>query len=123
VLQRSRDAAESRADRLQQADPSDHVHDVLMDVYEERAAQDLRWGVQNHPDGTGGQHFAGMAAAARAACDRRHRAGVGTWADILAEETFEAFAETDPQLLRAELVQVAAVAVAWIECIDRTVTS
>ena len=31
----------------------------------------------------------------------------------------EAFAESDPDKLRTELIQVAAVAVAWIESIDR----
>ncbi|MFI1165600.1 hypothetical protein ACH4UM_18790 [Streptomyces sp. NPDC020801] len=37
----------------------------------------------------------------------------------VAEEALEALAEDDPGKLRAELVQVAAVAVAWIEAIDR----
>jgi hypothetical protein len=41
------------------------------------------------------------------------------WVDILEEEVAEAAAESDPAKLRAELVQVAAVAVAWIEAIDR----
>jgi hypothetical protein len=34
----------------------------------------------------------------------------------------EALAEDDPTLLRAELIQVAAVAVAWVEAIDRRTT-
>lgn len=42
-----------------------------------------------------------------------------TWRHILAEEMFEALAESDPAKLRAELVQVAAVAVQWVEAIDR----
>lgn len=40
------------------------------------------------------------------------------WRTILAEEVYEAFAETDPARLRHELVQVAAVAAAWVEDID-----
>jgi len=42
-----------------------------------------------------------------------------TWRDILYEEVLEAYVETDWSALRAELVQVAAVAVAWIEHLDR----
>lgn len=42
-----------------------------------------------------------------------------TWQDILEEEVSEAFACTTEQALREELVQVAAVAVRWIEDIDR----
>ena len=46
-------------------------------------------------------------------------AGNGTWRHILTEEVWEAFAEKDSARLRAELVQVAAAAVNWIEAIDR----
>jgi hypothetical protein len=35
------------------------------------------------------------------------------------EEVREAMAESDPAKLRVELVQVAAVSVAWIEALDR----
>jgi len=42
-----------------------------------------------------------------------------SWADILLEEVFEALAEDDPAALRVELIQVAAVAVQWVEAIDR----
>jgi hypothetical protein len=45
--------------------------------------------------------------------------GTTTWKHILREEFLEAMAEEDPEQLREELVQVAAVAVAWIEAIDR----
>lgn len=41
-----------------------------------------------------------------------------TWADVLAEEVTEAFEERDPARLRAELIQVAAVALRWIDAID-----
>lgn len=37
---------------------------------------------------------------------------------IVTEEIFEAFAESDPQLLRAELIQSAAMLVAWVARID-----
>lgn len=84
----------------------------------ERERQDRKWGEQNHPDGTGVQYEA-MAAMSRDDCDRAHRDGEGTWVDILQEEFYEALCETDPLKLRAELIQVVAVGVAWIEAIDR----
>ena len=45
--------------------------------------------------------------------------GAHSWDAILLEEVFEALAEADPVRRRAELVQVAAVAAAEIEAIDR----
>lgn len=44
--------------------------------------------------------------------------GTVTWWHILREEVFEAAAEDDPVRLRAELVQVAAVAVKMIDALD-----
>jgi hypothetical protein len=41
------------------------------------------------------------------------------WFNILMEEVCEAFAETEPEKQRAEMIQVAAVAVQIIECLDR----
>lgn len=45
--------------------------------------------------------------------------GTITWRQIHLEELAEAFAESDLGRLRAELIQGAAVAVAWVESIDR----
>ncbi|MFL6073022.1 MAG: hypothetical protein ACJ73S_06445 [Mycobacteriales bacterium] len=90
---------------------------VLADVATERAAQDARWGPQDPPDGTG-PAYAGEADALREACGAAFRDGAGSWRHILAEEVAEAFAEDDPDRLRAELVQVAAVAVKWIQALD-----
>ena len=91
---------------------------VLEELYEERQRQDAKWGEQNHPDGTGGPGTPAAAYRARARC-KANGPGEDNWRDILDEETAEAYAEVDPALLRGELVQVAAVAVAWIEAIDR----
>ena len=91
---------------------------VLEQVRGERTRQHVKWGEQNHPDGTGEQ-YASHASGARTECDREHRAGRGTWRHILLEEVWEAMAEADPAKLRTELVQVAAVATAWVEAIDR----
>lgn len=92
---------------------------ALMEVSMEREAQDVKWGEQNHPNGTGDIQLQDKAKLQRAKTNRLFRTGSGTWRDILEEEVAEALAEHDPQTLRAELVQVAAVAVAWIEAIDR----
>ena len=112
--------------------------EVMMEVAAERTRQDAKWGEQNHPNGTGGKttpvaeivrgranaivnrHYAlGLALQAKSATDRHAKEGTLTFADILLEEVFEALAEADPAKLRAELVQVAAVAAQWVEAIDR----
>lgn len=108
------------ADRLESSIPgtSSPMVRVAADVLEERVRQEAKWGEQSHPDGTGPQ-YASHADGARAECDREHRAGHGTWRHILLEEVWEAMAEDDPAKLRAELVQVAGVATAWAQAIDR----
>jgi len=64
-----------------------------------------------------------VAEAAKARCKAAsaNEGGDGsiTWEQILTEEWAEAIAESDPKALRSELVQVASVAVKWIEAIDR----
>ncbi len=91
---------------------------VLAEVAAERGRQDARWGEQNHPMGTSRSTWRD-AQDAREWCNDRAKAGLVTWRDILDEEVREAFAEERPINLRLELVQVAAVAVAMIECLDR----
>ena len=94
---------------------------VLADVAAERLAQDDKHGDQDAvPYGTGGAGHAALAYASRLACDSAFSVGLGTWRHILVEEVDEAIAEADPVRLRAELVQVAAVAVAWVEATDRS---
>ncbi len=74
---------------------------VLIDIQTERLRQDRKWGEQNHDD--------------------------VWWVAILGEEFGEAaqavlhdaFGGKAAGTLRAELVQLVAVGVAWIECIDR----
>lgn len=92
---------------------------VLDDVHEERIRQDEKWGEQNHPDGTGEIGSELIMISAQKICDAATKKGLLKWRHILAEEFFEAIAEADPDRLRAELVQVAAVAVAWCQAIDR----
>lgn len=92
---------------------------VLIEIAHERLAQDAKWGEQNHDDGTGNSDDLAAAAEARAVCQAAFAAGEGTWRHVLDEEIAEAYAEHEPADLRAELLQVAAVAVAWVEAIDR----
>lgn len=92
---------------------------VLGEVQAERERQDAKWGEQNHPDGTGNKSQQDYAEHARKWCEAAFGSGYGTWADVLAEEVAEVNAERDPSRLRAELIQVAAVATAWIGAIDR----
>ena len=101
---------------------------VLNDIRIERMRQELKWGEQNHKDGTGPQSYVldyshmkaeELATAARDQTNRYAEVGHVSYADIFLEEVFEAMAEEDQTNLREELVQVAAVAVAWVEKIDR----
>jgi len=75
---------------------------IMDDIYQERIDQDRQWGLQNH-----------------------HPL---TWMSILVEEVGEAAAianesiitkKLDGASLRRELIQVAAVAVCIIECLER----
>lgn len=78
-----------------------HTLDILDDVMRERLRQDSLWGKQEHDD--------------------------GAWSLILGEEFGEVckaaleiqFDLKDDEPLRKELVQVAAVAVNWIEALER----
>jgi hypothetical protein len=114
---------------------SGQTADVLCEVAAERERQDMKWGEQNHPSGTGcwrridggemrrdgylAEVRADRAAEQRLACDQAASEGRVTWRLILNEEIAEAIAEDEGANLRKELVQVAAVAVSWIEAIDR----
>jgi len=99
-------------------DGSGEPASVLAEVAAERRRQDGQWGEQNHPDGTG-DAYTDDAALARKECERAADNGDLTWRHILLEEVAEAMAEREPADLRRELIQVAAVAVAWAEALDR----
>lgn len=88
------------------------------EVFAERMRQDQKWGEQNYKDGTGSD-FITAAHMAKKICEEAHKAGILTWHDILREEFFEAISESDPSKLKTELIQIAAVCKAWIQCIDR----
>lgn len=125
-----------------------HRFVVLDEISGERDKQDRKWGIQHHPDGTGDWRIAGQSAKVLLAIIRSsndsftektadggkrrfvpvHSTRMSsvemreerlTWMAILLEEVLEAAVETDPQRLREELIQVAAVAVKWVEDIDQ----
>lgn len=98
------------------------TYSVGLETLLERERQDERWGEQNHPDGTGNEFDPLLAMEAKRICEVKAEAGTVTWRDILTEEVCEAYAESDPVRLREELIQVAAVAQAWVEAIDRRTT-
>jgi hypothetical protein len=99
---------------------------IFDEIDQERIRQDYKWGEQNHaikPDGSVGRYteewFKQTAAKAKEECDDGQWRGTLTWFEILREEFCEVFAESEAAAQRAELVQLAAVAVSMIECIDR----
>jgi hypothetical protein len=97
-----------------------HTMAIAGELIAERQRQDDKFGVlRDYPDGTGGTHLEEVRELARLCCQRADADGVVTWRHILNEETAEAEAESDPLKLRAELVQAAALCVAWVEAIDR----
>lgn len=102
---------------------------VLKEVAEERQLQDIRFDEQNHPivSPTYGQSsrdfYHNEALLWKLTNDQRFKSGDLAWDGILLEEVYEALAESDPKKIRAELIQVAAVAVAAIECLDRAAAS
>lgn len=124
-------ARRAHADRKQTHPLDAPLAEVLAEVAAERARQDEKWGQQDWPSVT--KRFQGShphlvalhygipsADTARRICDEAHAAGRGTFAHILIEEVAEAIGcLDDEESMREELVQVAAVAVAWVQAIDR----
>ena len=92
---------------------------VTSEVAEEMQRQVELWGVQEHPNGTGDKEFVLGLKETREVIEEAEEGDQLTWSMILAEEFLEAMAETDPEKLRTELIQVAAVAATWVQALDR----
>jgi hypothetical protein len=99
---------------------------IVDEVGAERTRQDLLWGQQDHPNApkrkNGGVLMALQASNAKKVYENAAKRGAVTWPLILTEEVAEAYEQAalgDEAALREELIQCAAVCVAWIECIDR----
>lgn len=105
---------------------------VLGDIAMERHRQIKRYGLnRENPDGTGPRTAWLLPLAPESAAeiqkvfrqdyeDWEEEGGNGpvTWVHLIREEIAEAFQETDPDRLRAELIQVAALCVSWIQNLD-----
>lgn len=96
--------------------------DLADEVVAERIEQLEKWGRQDHPSFLGEtdlRKYASQESYYKQINDARVKADKLCWDTILLEEVFEALAEPDPSLRRAELIQVAAVALAEVESLDR----
>lgn len=93
------------------------VAEILADVADERLRQLRMWGVQRHLDlsPTTRRDAPFVEARTRAYNQDAANDGVSTWDGILLEEVYEALNAPTPELMAKELVEVAAVAVAWVE--------
>ncbi|OKI45132.1 hypothetical protein [Micromonospora sp. CB01531] len=98
------------------------INDVLREVRSERYAQDAQWGTQDHPmlpaqgmEWIYVDNYRHDAEQWKVTNGYRNENGALAWDGILLEEVYEALSETDPAKREAELVQVAAVAVAAVQ--------
>lgn len=104
---------------------------ILNEIRQERIKQETKWGEQNHPvldpalvrrDPTRMCEELEIPSETRAKrlCEVNNARGANNWMTILVEEVSEAAScGEDVVALRKELIQVAAVAVAAIESLDR----
>jgi hypothetical protein len=128
IVQGIEDAIEKAERKPRKArQPKTEGDPVLAEVVAELAAQDEKWGEQNHPV-IGGfeererilrRNFLARANELKVQNNGRVKSDTMGWDSILLEEVYEALAEEDPAKVRAEMVQVAAVAVNMIRSIDR----
>jgi hypothetical protein len=98
---------------------------IWLEIMGERDRQDEKWGEQNHKSmswdgnyderGERKRHCAEL----QERCDRAAREGWLAWEHVVDEELAEVYAAESDAERRGELVQLAAVLIAWIECIDR----
>lgn len=103
---------------------------IVEEIQQERDRQDKRWGEQNWPSTTPilkGRSVERLCEdyeiptenRAKFLCENAFSKKEGSWAHILIEEVCEAICALTPEKRREELIQTAAVIVAWIESIDR----
>ncbi|MFD0903229.1 hypothetical protein [Actinomadura sediminis] len=93
---------------------------VLADVAAESAAQNRDRGVHDFPDGSG--RASEHTGPSERACADAAASGGPAWRHILEGKFCAGLAKSDPARLRKELVQTAAVAVQWIQALDRRQT-
>lgn len=108
-----------------------NIRDILEEVIDERVSQDTKWGIQNHPSlspelkeetylpNLTNYYLLPSEKDAKNNCEIDFKNGNANWASIAVEELCEVIESKDEKLRREELIQLAAVVFAWIECIDR----
>lgn len=97
---------------------------IAEEVLGERESQIAQWGDQKHPlvfSESDRLRFAKQADLWKQINAARVVEGSLTWDGILLEEVYEALGEANPDLGRAEFIQVSAVGQAIVESIDSTV--
>ena len=106
---------------------------IFKDIGEERRRQTKQWGVQSYPSlipvmrddaiTTGVRQCASYGLpteyAAREAYEKAVENGTVTWGHIFIEEVAEAFAATNVEDMRKELIQALASGVQWLEDLDK----
>lgn len=93
---------------------------IFDEIKQERDSQDKKWGEQNHPSKL--VYPDNKLPTEKQIKDHNFycvNQNTLSWGGIALEELIEANEAPNEELMRAELVQLAAVAVAWIECLDR----
>jgi len=104
------------------------IDKIFEEIRAERKRQDEKFGEQNHSMlgrkctcFDAGETYPHIDILRNQLTHTRARCGTDRkgWFDILLEEVCEAFLETKPEKQRKEMLQVAAVAVAIIEYLDR----
>jgi hypothetical protein len=102
---------------------ADKLSPIFTEILKERINQNKQWGEQNHPM-LYEEHLKTTRESmmdAQRVCALNASIKKLSWYDVLMEEVLEAFAETEPEKQRQEMIQVAAVAVAIIESLDRKI--
>ncbi len=94
---------------------------VLYDLEKERERQEMKFPGQVLPSGTGSEELRWEADVHRSECNDAFKTGTCTWRHVLLEEVFEALAEPEGLKLRAELIQVAAVCLRWVDQLDKEI--
>jgi hypothetical protein len=94
---------------------------IFRAIHEERIRQDEKWGEQNHPMLFNYPMEEDVRQALLDIREANQETKNLSWLSIFMEEFCEAFAETEPEKQREEMVQVAAVVVQIIEYLDRRI--
>lgn len=95
---------------------------IASEMMFERDRQDEKWGEQNHPIAEPHNPLGVRQAfehSTREHCEHAFEAKHGSWFDILHEELAEVNGTDDPAEQRKELIQLGAVVMGAIECLDR----